>query len=115
MSEYLVIVHRDPWGMNEQLFVARRSADGNSFDIFDPPMFQTFAQGQTFPSDKPFLESVNFGDTGDVRDFLQACMDAAFKLGMKPRNYEEPKNELVATKRHLEDMRSLVFKTKPNG
>lgn len=48
----------------------------------------------------------------DFIDFLQALVDAAWDFGVRPKNAQDTGNELKATKYHLEDMRSLVFKEK---
>jgi hypothetical protein len=43
----------------------------------------------------------------DTRSFLQAAMDCAWENGMRPAAYEDSRQELTATKYHLEDMRKL--------
>ena len=45
----------------------------------------------------------------EVEDFLRACMDAAWELGIRPTGYEDHKNELTAVRYHLEDMRRLTI------
>lgn len=44
----------------------------------------------------------------DVRGLLQAMSDAAWEVGIKPKQIEDNSNELKATKFHLEDMRQLA-------
>ena len=43
----------------------------------------------------------------EVEDFLRACMDAAWEIGMRPTGYEEHKQEVSAVGYHLEDERKL--------
>ena len=52
----------------------------------------------------------NRAEIEDFNDPLQAFMDALWNFGYRPYNKENYANELTATKYHLEDMRSLVFK-----
>lgn len=47
----------------------------------------------------------------DVEDFLRSIMDAAWEMGIRPTGFKEQTDTLTATKKHLEDMRSLVFGT----
>lgn len=43
-------------------------------------------------------------------DFLQAALDAAWKVGMRPKNWRDERPEQVnAMDAHLQDMRRLVF------
>jgi hypothetical protein len=42
------------------------------------------------------------------REFLQACVDEAFKLGIVPRQLPDYSGELKATKGWLQDMRLLA-------
>lgn len=44
----------------------------------------------------------------DGRAFLQAMLDAAWELGLRPEGYENHTNELKAVRYHLEDMRTLA-------
>ena len=49
-------------------------------------------------------------DDHEVKAFFQAFLDRAWQLGLRPAHYETESNEMKATKAHLEDMRTLVFK-----
>lgn len=46
----------------------------------------------------------------DGTDFLQAALDHAWEVGLRPRGFFDTPNELAATRAHLHDMRALVFK-----
>lgn len=48
-------------------------------------------------------------------DSLQAIVDAFANAGIKPSEASKTEGLLVATERHLDDMRALVFKTKRKG
>ncbi len=43
-----------------------------------------------------------------VEGFLQAAMDAAWELGLRPTGFKDHTNELTAVRYHLEDMRLLA-------
>ena len=47
-----------------------------------------------------------FGPVGSVRDFLQAMIDEAHRAGIRPTAESYDRD---AQRRHLEDMRALVF------
>ena len=42
-------------------------------------------------------------------NFIQAFVDAAYELGIRPSGEPVLKNELTATKAHLTDLRALLF------
>ena len=43
-----------------------------------------------------------------VENFLQAAMDEAWEIGLRPTGHEDYTNELKAVRYHLEDMRLLA-------
>ncbi len=43
-----------------------------------------------------------------VEGFLQAAMDSAWELGLRPTGFRDHTNELTAVRYHLEDMRLLA-------
>lgn len=49
----------------------------------------------------------------DVDGFLQAAIDAAWEMGMRPKGFADHTSELKATRYHLEDMRVLAKVVKP--
>lgn len=49
------------------------------------------------------------GQQDEVRIFIQAIVDGAWDAGIRPSGIENYEHELTATKRHLEDMREMVF------
>jgi hypothetical protein len=81
------------------VFVREDALDGKC-RVWTDNIVQDRERGMTYD---PFLT--------DGKEFLQACCDAAWEAGIYPRQLADKTDELSATKRHLEDMRSLVFKT----
>ena len=68
--------------------------------------FEKVGEGELIPS--PPLE---FSTPGQGRDFLQGLCDALTEVGYRP-NSDKIAGKLEAQGKHLEDMRSLVFKDK---
>lgn len=60
-------------------------------------------------ADAPTLTGFSYPEN-DVTDFLRAVANEAARLGIWPDNVADAHRELAAAKRHLEDMRKLVFK-----
>lgn len=46
--------------------------------------------------------------TDDIRGFLQAALDQAWELGLRPKGVTDNTDELAAVRYHLEDMRALA-------
>ena len=44
----------------------------------------------------------------DINGFLQAALELAWEIGLRPQGYADPSNELSAVRYHLEDMRKLA-------
>jgi len=53
-------------------------------------------------------EEVNLFPRSDGRAFMQAMLDAAWDMGLRPASYADYTNELKAVRYHLEDMRKLA-------
>lgn len=63
------------------------------------------------PSTVPIPQSLAApleGSSPDVNGFLQAALEVAWEIGLRPQGYADPANELTATRYHLEDMRTLA-------
>lgn len=61
----------------------------------------------------PLYGQVPPGERSIVRpeqaeELLQAMMDAAWQIGLRPTGVADPTNELTAVRYHLEDMRQLA-------
>ncbi len=92
--------------LGRRLYVIRENFDGTSDLITQPVQLESFKQYSFIPEDKYFLSDEQSGI--DTRAFLQAMSDAAWEIGIKPKQIEDNSNELKATKFHLEDMRLLA-------
>lgn len=55
---------------------------------------------------KPFMKLPE----DQTRELIQGFLDVARDEGMKPHNESHTEGKLEATSKHLEDMRTLVFK-----
>lgn len=44
----------------------------------------------------------------DVRGFLQAALEQAWEIGLRPKGFADNSSELAAVRYHLEDMRTLA-------
>ena len=89
-----------------KMYVGRESHDG-SMDVLCSPMIHRVEPASMLDEKDVFLYDISgFGE--NVRQFLQAMSDAAWEIGIKPKQIEDNSNELKATKFHLEDMRSLA-------
>lgn len=49
-----------------------------------------------------------FMDDGGV-PFLRAALNAAWEMGLRPDGFDDTRESMKATNRHLEDMRSIAF------
>jgi len=76
---------------------------------------ENFARLVFEPFDRhSYVTDPTIRDHGDfLRDgygsFLQAALDAAWELGMRPAGFNDTRESMAATKAHLEDMRALAF------
>lgn len=91
-----------------RMFVMRENHDGSG-DVLHKITVQHHGPHENIPESEAFLDDSSMPGWR-VRDFLQAMSDAAWELGIKPKQIEDNSNELKATKFHLEDMRTLVLK-----
>lgn len=93
-----------------QLFAWRETRDGKRH------FAHGFRFGDTDPEDtfprqapRPLVVDYRENRQDNVRSFMQAVLDAAWELGLRPAGFKEHETELKATRYHLEDMRRLVF------
>lgn len=63
---------------------------------------------QPFDKAEPALTGNYFGDDS-AKEFLQAALDAAWDLGLRPSGFADHGRELSAVRDHLHDMRALVY------
>ncbi len=53
---------------------------------------------------EPTVRSMEEGDS-----FLRAVLNAAWELGLRPDGFNDTRESMAATNKHLEDMRTLAF------
>jgi hypothetical protein len=58
------------------------------------------------PAGEPVVITIG-QEIGD--EFLRACMNAAWEIGMRPDGYHDVRENMKATDAHLQDMRALAF------
>jgi hypothetical protein len=86
------------------IFIIEKKPDGRKF--IAKPVNLTF---ETMPDHITVEPSIEI--PGEYsREFLQSFADAIEKTGIRPTGKPVLENELTATKYHLEDMRTLVFR-----
>lgn len=101
-------VVREPWLLQEKLYILFEDGLNDTLSVVAPLTVTEHKRGEAI-LDRPTFTNTGM-DNNDFRGFLQAAMDAAWKIGLKPEGYEEASSELKATKFHLEDMRELALK-----
>lgn len=114
MKGWRFFLREVPWRGDRDLFVMHESWDGKRAMLTSAVM-QSLERGNGIrEEDKPFLgqtvEEQQDG-VGDVDNFLQAAMDAAWDAGMRPRNFKDRTDELSSVRYHLEDMRKMALKS----
>lgn len=100
MRQFRAEYYKDMRRLEDQVGVFMRDEKGTSY-IFRPVKIEpgTFVEEPTV---------ADHWDGIEVRAFFQAIVNEAFKLGIVPEQLPDYSGELVATKRHLEDMRLLA-------
>lgn len=109
-----VLVHSMiPFGnLEDRLVIINEPADGVSAPqyIAGPFVMKTLEPGGLLPEDAVLMKARPLmGHSPSIDALLKAFADAAWERGVKPTKYEEPTSELSATKKHLEDMRAIVW------
>lgn len=96
------------YGHGRALYVSAQRPDGvrlavtglvwtpvERFSVYPPTLQETYEEERD--------------RVGDVTNFLQAVVDAAWEAGIKPVQAKAGDGEIGAVRAHLEDMRTLVF------
>lgn len=91
--------------LGHRMYVARERVPGR-VEIMQPPTIKVQDSALCFDHRDALLDD-SMPENG-VRSFLQAMSDAAWDIGIKPKQLENHASELKATKYHLEDMRLLA-------
>lgn len=111
-GSWQLFVDDKSWMGKRDLYVRCRAPDGTLHAV---TTMQTHATEPGLVYEPLLSESREDvqDNTGDVSGFLQAALQAAWDLGMRPQGFADHKNELTAVRYHLEDMRTLAMVTKP--
>lgn len=102
MRFHIILRHED-FGRSCDLCIFTRDDYGNE-SIAAPLVFSDCTNPLI---DKPTISGVRRDLDG--RAFLQACLDHAWDIGMRPAGYAGITEQVAALKAHLDDMRALVF------
>ena len=94
--------------LGHRMYVANDYPDG-SYDTMECPILIKHEAGTFTPEASAFMDDSKH-KLPEVRAFLQAMSDAAWEIGIKPKQIADHSSELKATKYHLEDMRKLALK-----
>lgn len=78
--------------------------DGNERALARPLVFERVAEG--------ILPQPTIGAGGVITgtEFLQAALNHAWEIGLRPAGFGDTVNQVSALKDHLSDMRALVFR-----
>lgn len=115
MSGWDVVANKDLFGGPMQMVLSFQWL-GQSRQVVTALEYQEQIPGEVIP-DGPWFSGfrAKFGEIEDggpanVEGFMQAVLDEAWRLGMRPGEFVEHEAELKATDKHLEDMRKIVGK-----
>lgn len=102
------VVEESSWGRTRKLFLGVRQPRGHSLII--APFLAQIVDPEAEAQDATLTETheERRDNLGDVTGFLQACMDEAWRIGLRPTGFADHSNELTAVRYHLEDMRALA-------
>lgn len=100
--EIKVFIYETPWRMSKSIFIVK-SELGKKYSLINNEWVE-IKEGLDSPQPTLSLED----------DLFQQMIDALSET-VKPTVQAETDAELKATKYHLEDMRTLVFNSKPKG
>lgn len=95
---------------SHSLAIMRKQYDGTRV-FLQPFVWKAYAQNTFVPPEEAFAIDGQFGND-DVRQFLQAAMDAAWDMGLRPTQAKDRSDELASVRYHLEDMRKLAFESR---
>lgn len=70
----------------------------------DKVMVPTFVERAREHDPQPITIGAEQGD-----EFLRACLNAAWDIGLRPDGYHDTRESMKATDAHLQDMRALAF------
>jgi hypothetical protein len=100
-NPWQIITDRDVLRQETFIVLTREERNGERFVV--SPM-----DIEPMPPASTVIEPTWTGSHEDVEALMQAFLDAAWAMGLRPKGYEGP-NELKAVNRHLDDMRRIAL------
>ena len=99
--------------IGQTLNIFRQDLKTNKCEMASALVWRDIGVGASYPIGDAFIKSerMSFGSEfcfGEIREFLQAMSDVAWKNGIKPKQMTEATAELSAVRAHLDDMRAIV-------
>lgn len=93
--------------------LAIMQVDHRERTFVQPFTLKTFPAHVAVPDNELFcLQDKPWGEE-TVKNFLQAMMDQAWEIGLRPKGLKDQTGELAAVRYHLEDMRRLALDVSP--
>lgn len=105
MNRGKIVVHsqRSDYGRYQGLVVGIEDAQTGEFRYIKGPLLYEVHDTSMMILNPTF-------EGPDVNELLQAALDEAWRLGMRPTSYRDERPEQIkAMDNHLQDMRALVF------
>lgn len=106
-SSWQFFVDDKQWMGERSLYIRRRAPDGSLLSVVALQMDHAAPGLVVAPALTETREAVQ-DNAGDVTGFLQAALETAWALGLRPPGFADHSNELTAVRYHLEDMRHLA-------
>lgn len=97
-----VHIERQPWILATKFYVVDRDHNGDGRVL--RVSYENIKRGGLI--DGPSIELSD----GEDDQFLQAFMDAAWEIGIRPTALEDQRNQVAAMGEHLADLRRVSFK-----
>lgn len=89
-----------------EMFATLTDYGGDRY-VMEPVRLTKIERGLTLST--PTIPSwASEGPHIDAKAFLQAALEAAWEMGLRPKSFADHTNELTAVRYHLEDMRALA-------
>lgn len=103
-----MFVDDKPWNGTRKLYIRTRGPDRKQYAIETLGAVEVErGEARDVPALSQSVEDKQDG-IGDVDHFLQAALECAWELGLRPKGFADHSNELTAVRYHLEDMRLLA-------
>lgn len=107
-GQWRIVSEDSRWDRRRDLFIGISQARGKPLVVAP---FLVLERDEAAALERPTLSETHADvqdNLGDVTGFLQAAMDEAWRIGLRPAGFADTANELKATRYHLEDMRKIA-------